>query len=160
MRATHGALLESKWTEPPLPPKRTEFRIDNPLLLHRKSGFSLRFALAKPYVDGESSLLLEEFSLPLSLLSTQKNDALALPFPGNILKNSFILQLSRKEYNPSQRKLRKQYKGRKQSITKKEKKSKADGFFLPSASSFLQSFLPSHAGLSTLLKTLVFRFLL
>jgi hypothetical protein len=123
LRAIHGALLESKWKELPLPPKRTEFHIDNPHLLHRKSGFSLRFARAKPYVDGESSLLLEEFSLPLSLLSTQKNDALALPFLGNNLKNSFILQLSRKEYNPSQRKLRKQYKGRKESIAKVKKKA-------------------------------------
>jgi hypothetical protein len=154
--AIHGALLESKWKELPLPPKRTEFHIDNPPLLHRKSEFSLRFALAKPYVNGESSLLLEGFSLPLSLLSTQKNDALALPFLGNILKNSFILQLSGKEYNPSQRKLRKQYKGRKESIAKAKKKAKTDGVFLPSASSFLQSFLPSHVGLSTLLKNFSF----
>ena len=123
MRAIHGALLESKWTEPPLPPKRTEFHIDNPPLLHRKSGFSPQFALVIPYVNGGSSLLLKGFSLPLSLLSTQKNDALALPFLGNNLKNSFILQLSGKEYNPSQRKGRKQYKGRKESIAKTEKKA-------------------------------------
>jgi hypothetical protein len=156
LQAAHGVLLESKWKEPPHPPKRTEFHIDNPPLLHRKSGFSPQFALVIPYVNGGSSLLLKGFPLPLSLLSTQKNDALALPFPGNILKNSFILQLSGKEYNPSQKKVRKQYKGRKESIAKAKKKVKTDGVFLPSASSFLQSFLPSHVGLSTLLKNFSF----
>ena len=123
MQAAHGVLLESKWKDLPHPPKRTEFHIDNPPLLHRKSGFSPQFSLVIPYVNDGSSLLLKGFPLPLSLLSTQKNDALALPFPGNILKNSFILQLSGKEYNPSQRKLRKQYKGRKESIAKAENKS-------------------------------------